>query len=414
MAERLVIAGASLSAAHAQLVRLRGEFESATARADDASESVGHPGLAQELRNVASGWNLHRKKLLDTLQALEGHLKGTIDTFEKVDTDIANNLRPESGPSGSVAPARPGPGSPTSGHRDPRTHGTAPEGEEVSVPPSAPSSAPPSPAHAHPHPQMPDHAGSPDHPHADHSSHHPDGFPEDGGKEFRPDDHLRSGIRGIPESPGSTSLPPYTLFPIDSIPPEVRDVAGRLRELVSSPEFAAKYPAFTAGALAGALISLAGASGRSAGPTASAGSGAPISPQIRATEAIRAAVADSSPAAMDTGAARMSPAEARAALDAKFGDSGARPIPSATAAALTAEHSGVRGGGSAADPKAGSAMWQENPNAVGVVPGGDGSAAGARPAGGAASDFSAPSGVHRSGGAPAPSLIHISEPTRPY
>ncbi len=251
---------------------------------------------------------------------------------------------------------------------------------------------------------MPDHAGSPDHPHADHSSHHPDGFPEDGGKEFRPDDHLRSGIRGIPESPGSTSLPPYTLFPIDSIPPEVRDVAGRLRELVSSPEFAAKYPAFTAGALAGALISLAGASGRSAGPTASAGSGAPISPQIRATEAIRAAVADSSPAAMDTGAARMSPAEARAALDAKFGDSGARPIPSATAAALTAEHSGVRGGGSAADPKAGSAMWQENPNAVGVVPGGDGSAAGARPAGGAASDFSAPSGVHRSGGAPAGGL----------
>src|SRR5665647_1634716 len=100
MADRLVIHGADLQEAYSRIVYLHGEFDSATARSDDAASYVGHSGLKSELENVAGSWRIHREKLLKSLEDIESQIKGTLDTFGDIDKKMADNLHPDAAPSG--------------------------------------------------------------------------------------------------------------------------------------------------------------------------------------------------------------------------------------------------------------------------------------------------------------------------
>lgn len=152
MAERLVLDGDELQDVYNALTRIHAEFDQATARSSDAASAVGHQGLADKLTSVASGWKLHRSRMLDALTVVEGHLKGVIDTFDGADrglaqaqgesTDGASGSGSGSG-SGSSAPS-PGPqgGSAAPVTSPPPASFGPPEGTALpSLPPQDPAGA---------------------------------------------------------------------------------------------------------------------------------------------------------------------------------------------------------------------------------------------------------------------------------
>jgi len=376
MADRLVIHGADLQEAYSRIVYLHGEFDSATARSDDAASYVGHPGLKSELENVAGSWRIHREKLLKSLEDIESQIKGTLDTFGDIDKKMADNLHPDAGPSGQ------GGGSSSAG-------GTTPQ-----VPSSQPSPA-----------VTPATQGS-----AQQVNQTADNSVQS--MPLRTSDPTvtssETAAQTTATNPGSVDGSKATGVDLSALPPELQSLVGRLDTLITSPEFVAKYPQFAAGAGLGLLLPLLLASqGSPSGATArgSAGSTATQSP----TDAVRGLLDGVKKDMSDGHLDGMTPSQARAELDRLLGpgdgsastngdvapqdttpratdespssgsdapkaDPSAAAAPAQTDAAPTPEaSSGSAGKASPAgdDIHAGSPMLNANPDAVGQVPASD-------------------------------------------
>ncbi|MHB1008364.1 MAG: hypothetical protein ACYC1E_03785 [Propionibacteriaceae bacterium] len=386
MAERLVIHGADLQEAYSRIVYLRGEFDSATSRSEDAASHVGHPGLKAELENVAGSWRIHREKLLKSLEDIESQIKGTLDTFGAVDKKMADNLRPEPAVGGqSPTSGGTSQGAPTGGQRQSRT-------SEVRTQPVPPQSAQASPLAESSTQAAPAGAAV--------QEPQPSGSGTASG--------TASSAQGI--DPGT-------------YPPELQALVSKLGALVTSPDFIAKYPQFAAGASLGALLPLLLAGGAAAGSAARGTGRSAAGGQQSATDTVRGLLdgvkQDMSDGHLDT----MTAAQARAELDRLLGsgegapasegaDGSVTPDPSVTdseparagaladsaaADAPTADvpagrSAGTAGGGSgpAADFHAGNPMLNEDPDALGQAPSSDASGSEAAVPGGGESAPSTP------------------------
>ncbi len=365
MADRLVIHGADLQEAYSRIVFLHGEFDSATSRSNDAASYVGHAGLKSELENVAGSWRIHREKLLKSLEDIESQIKGTLDTFSDVDKKMADNLHPDTQPSGQNG---------TSGG----TSQVAPTAGQQAGPGDTRTQqvATPSPQ-ASPLAENPVQATSPAAPAAVQDTQSTDS--------------------------GATSPPAGTPPGIDTsaYPPELQALVSKLGALVTSPDFIAKYPQFAAGAGLGALLPLLLA-GAAASRSGSGGVGSsPAGGQQSATQTVRGLLdgvkKDMSDGHLDT----MTPAQARAELDRLLGPDKGAPVPDPAGGSIVPDQSttapdaahpdmsadpspaeapksdttggssaGTSGGAStpAPDFRAGSPMLKENPDTVGQVP----------------------------------------------
>jgi hypothetical protein len=363
MADRLVIHGADLQEAYSRIVYLHGEFDSATARSDDAASYVGHPGLKSELENVAGSWRIHREKLLKSLEDIESQIKGTLDTFGDVDKKMAENLHSEGAPSGQSG---------TSGGtaQEAPTGGAQSHTSGTGTPPVAAQPSQASPLAVETVQTTPRQAAV---------------------------------VDTVSTDSGTTSIGASTTQGIDSsaYPPELRSLVSKLSTLVTSPDFIAKYPQFAAGAGLGALLPLllagAAASSATSGGLGSSATGGRQS----ATDTVRGLLGgvkkDMSDGHLDT----MTAAQARAELDRLLGPDNGAPTPDGAGGSVAPDQSTTApeaahadtpvgpspaeapksetGGGSssstsggasspAADFRAGSPMLNENPDTVGQVP----------------------------------------------
>lgn len=365
MPDRLVIHGADLQEAYSRIVYLRGEFGSATSRSEDAASYVGHPGLKAELENVAGSWRIHREKLLKSLEDIESQIKGTLDTFADVDKKMGDNLRPESAGGQNTTNGGTLHGAPMGGQQQPRTGDVRPQPGPVQSAPASPG---------------------------------PESFPQTAPdaavvQEPQPSGSGTASVRG----PSAQGIDP------SAYPPELQALLSKLGALVTSPDFIARYPQFAAGASLGALLPLLLAGGAAAssgrGPRQSASGG-----QRSATDTVRGLLdgvkQDMSDGHLDT----MTAAQARAELDRLLGSADAGPVSDGATGSVTPDSSvigsepgdsgapagsataeppqsdlpagasaGTTGGGSgpAADFHAGIPMLNENPDALGQVPGPD-------------------------------------------
>ena len=69
---------------------------------DQVAESVGHAGLGGELRSFANNWEIKRKRMSSSLNALEVQLRAISNTFEKQDREFERHLQPNQGHGQSV------------------------------------------------------------------------------------------------------------------------------------------------------------------------------------------------------------------------------------------------------------------------------------------------------------------------
>lgn len=219
MTEKLVIKGEDLQEAYSRIVTLHGEFDAATSRSDDAASAVGHDGLKAELENVASSWRIHRGKLLESLTDIESQIKGVLDTFGDVDDRMAQNLRGD-GPSDSNPPPAPSNSTP---------------------PPNSASPAPSAPA-----PAAPQAPAAPEAP-APRQESHPSDVPET---------TPRQTLDPTGTSTDEPGLGDPNHVDITDFPPEMQNLLHKMKDLMSSPDFIARYPQFAAGASLGALLPL--------------------------------------------------------------------------------------------------------------------------------------------------------------
>ncbi len=219
MTEKLVIKGEDLQEAYSRIVTLHGEFDSATSRSDDAASAVGHDGLKSELENVASSWRIHRGKLLESLTDIESQIKGVLDTFGDVDDRMAQNLRGVGSSDSNPQPA-PSTSTPPPGATPPAPSAPAPAAPQAPAAPVAP--APP--------------------------------------QERQATDVPETTPTQTSDPSGTSTDEPGLGDPnhvdITDFPPEMQNLLLKMKDLMSSPDFIARYPQFAAGASLGALLPL--------------------------------------------------------------------------------------------------------------------------------------------------------------
>ena len=82
----LLTAGRGLRRVHAELSR-------ADAHADDAAQDVGHPELAEALRDFSRNWDDRRAKMVASVEALAEQATTVGRTFEEIETSLVAALQ---------------------------------------------------------------------------------------------------------------------------------------------------------------------------------------------------------------------------------------------------------------------------------------------------------------------------------
>lgn len=92
MADLTVDLGA-LQAAATELGLLIHEFDTAEDVASDARDVLGSPRVADAVHEFSSNWSVHRKDLLESMEAVQKMISSSHDTFVQADTDLAEQIR---------------------------------------------------------------------------------------------------------------------------------------------------------------------------------------------------------------------------------------------------------------------------------------------------------------------------------
>lgn len=66
------------------------EFEQANAGSDQAASAVGHPQLADHVRDFAHNWDDRRQKMLNNIQTLATSAAKVAEGFTQVDTQLGH------------------------------------------------------------------------------------------------------------------------------------------------------------------------------------------------------------------------------------------------------------------------------------------------------------------------------------
>jgi hypothetical protein len=74
------------------LGRIRREFENANQNSESTAEAVGHPGLAEHVRNFAHNWDNRRRDLVEQIETIEGQLDNLQEQFDVTDRELASGL----------------------------------------------------------------------------------------------------------------------------------------------------------------------------------------------------------------------------------------------------------------------------------------------------------------------------------
>jgi hypothetical protein len=89
VAEQLIVDTEFLRDTGAQIATVKAEFENAKTNSEDVAAAVGHPGLAERVREFASNWDQRRSELVEQLATVHGNLVTAADGFEATDTELA-------------------------------------------------------------------------------------------------------------------------------------------------------------------------------------------------------------------------------------------------------------------------------------------------------------------------------------
>ncbi len=81
-----------LADAGASLRVVATEFDQANSRSDTAAEAVGHPELADHVREFAHNWDDRRAKMLEGISALAQIATDVGEQFEDVEQQLVANL----------------------------------------------------------------------------------------------------------------------------------------------------------------------------------------------------------------------------------------------------------------------------------------------------------------------------------
>jgi uncharacterized protein YukE len=68
------------------------EFKDADGNSDDAAQATGHDELAGKVRDFADKWRIKRQDMTENVVKLQGIIQQIVDTFGKVDADLAKAL----------------------------------------------------------------------------------------------------------------------------------------------------------------------------------------------------------------------------------------------------------------------------------------------------------------------------------
>ena len=88
----LIVTADVIERMRADLSRLLNEFENANANSDSVADSVGHPHLADKVRNFAHNWDQRRKDLVDQIKTIEKNMAEIQKQFDIIDKQFADGL----------------------------------------------------------------------------------------------------------------------------------------------------------------------------------------------------------------------------------------------------------------------------------------------------------------------------------
>jgi hypothetical protein len=73
------------------------EFTDANDNSDTLADAVGHSDLADHIRTFAHNWDYRRSEIVKVVGDLEKKMAETADGFEKVDKNLADKVKPQTG-----------------------------------------------------------------------------------------------------------------------------------------------------------------------------------------------------------------------------------------------------------------------------------------------------------------------------
>jgi len=68
------------------------ELDHAQTIADNYAATIGHPDLADRLRDFAGNWDDTRDELLESIKSLGDSARGIADSFEQIETELVRAL----------------------------------------------------------------------------------------------------------------------------------------------------------------------------------------------------------------------------------------------------------------------------------------------------------------------------------
>jgi hypothetical protein len=74
------------------LTTIKNEFENASRHKDAVRGSLGSGEVASAMDEFVDNWDYHRKDLLESIEALLKMVEETINTFQKTDQKLADNV----------------------------------------------------------------------------------------------------------------------------------------------------------------------------------------------------------------------------------------------------------------------------------------------------------------------------------
>jgi uncharacterized protein YukE len=92
MADHIAINTAELERVAGTLKSLIGEFQNAGSTVDHYSGSMGSGRMADTLHEFATNWDVHKKKLLEQLEALQSAAEKGSEAWNGLDKDLAKAL----------------------------------------------------------------------------------------------------------------------------------------------------------------------------------------------------------------------------------------------------------------------------------------------------------------------------------
>jgi hypothetical protein len=97
MADHIAINTAELERVAGTLKSLIGEFQNAGSTVDHYSGSMGSGRMADTLHEFATNWDVHKKKLLEQLEALQSAAEKGAEAWNGLDKDLAKALTDAAG-----------------------------------------------------------------------------------------------------------------------------------------------------------------------------------------------------------------------------------------------------------------------------------------------------------------------------